>query len=664
MTRSVDRPFPGPRPFLRKDSKRFFGRTAEAAALTEMWRANRLTVASGPTASGKTSLLQAGLLPLVEDGRADVLPPGRISYGSTFPVAGLPEHNPYTLALLRSWSPGVAATRLVGLTLSDYLIRRAERHEGTILAAVDQAEELLAGSGIRRSHGSRFLDELAQVIRDEPRLHVLLFLRDTALDEFSRALGAGAQYRVAPLSFESALDAVTCPVKAAGRSFDPSAAEELVRDLLTSRIGSPEGSERYVAAEQVQPALLQVLCSRLWDMLPTDMNVITVREVRRHGDADTTLAAHCGRVIAAVADDYGLPQARLRSWLTRTFLTEFGTPGTAYEGMTHTSGMPNAVARVLEDRHLLSAEQRSGSRWYELLSERLVWPLLHAADEPPPPVAPAEYLQAAERALTLGELDLAEHFAEETLRTAPVGDLRLRAEAESLLGNLGYERGKPADAESHYRAAAGLFEAVRDTGAVARQLAAVGQTLLVQGRLAEAVDELTAAVDRLPNDAVVQTELGWALWQIGQSRAAVAVFTGVLGLDGANVDALRGRGEILADLGDARSALRDLDRVMSRAQPSAQAARGLALAELGEHEKASKEIQAALADAPRNGPVLFYAARAETLVGDQAEAAELARRAIDAADPPLPAHLLEIARQLVGRREGNGSAQMRADAGR
>ena len=59
MTRSAGRPFPGTRPFLRTDAERFFGRGAEGAALTEMWRTNRLTVASGPTASGKTSLLQA-----------------------------------------------------------------------------------------------------------------------------------------------------------------------------------------------------------------------------------------------------------------------------------------------------------------------------------------------------------------------------------------------------------------------------------------------------------------------------------------------------------------------------------------------------------------------------------------------------------------------------
>lgn len=664
MTRSTERPYPGSRPFLRTDSGQFFGRAAEAAALAEMWRANRLTIAWGPTASGKTSLLLAGLLPLVESARAEVLPPGRISCGSTFPVAALPEHNPFTLALLRSWAPGVAATRLVGLTVRDYLIQRAERHDGTILAAVDQAEDLLADSRTRKSHRSRFLGELAQAIADEPRLHLLLFMRETAVDDFSEALGGGPRFRIAPLRFESALHAVTGPVEDTGRRFGPGAAEELVRDLSTSRIGTPEGSERYVAADHVQPALLQVVCSRLWDALPATLNEITKRDVRRYGDADTLLAAHCGRVMTAVADDHDLPMPKLRSWLIRTFLTEFNTLGNAYEGMTNTAGMPNAVVRALEDGHLLGAERRSGSRWYELLSDRLVVPLRNSAEQPPLPVAPAEHLRAAERALTLGELDLAERFATEALGTAPADDLRLRAEAESLLGNFAYERGKPAEAEAHYRVAARLFEAVRDTGAVAHQLAAVGQMLLAQEQVADAVEELRAAADRVPNDPVVQTELGWALWQLGQGRAAIAVFSGVLALDGANADALRGRGEILADLGEAREALRDLDRVPSRDQPSARAARGLALAKLGEHEKAGKEIQAALDGAPRNGPVLLYAARAETLVGAQAKAAQLAGRAMDAADPPLPGHMLEVARRLADRKKEDGSSHMTAEASR
>jgi tetratricopeptide (TPR) repeat protein len=649
MTRSVGRPYPGIRPFAHTDIDRFFGRSADATALAELWQANRLTIAVGATGSGKTSLLQAGVLPLVQGGRAEALPPGRISYGSTYPAAALPQHNPYTLALLRSWSPGEAATRLVGLTVREFVRRRAERHDGPILAVIDQAEELLADPSLRRLHRRGLLNDLAETVREESSLHLLLLLREPALEDFSRALGAGARYSVTPLSYEKALEAVKRPVKGADRKFEAGAAEELVTDLLTSYIVTADGKQQCVVTECVQPAFLQVVCVRLWESLPEDLKVITLRDVRARGNADSALAAHCSRTIAAVADEHDLPATRLRSWMIRTFVTELGTRGTAYEGMTDTAGMPNAVLRALEDRHLLSSQRRSGSRWYELLSERLIEPLRHAAEEQPPLVEPTGYLLAAERALTLGELDLAERYAEETLRTSPDGDFRLRAEAESLLGNLAHERGKPAEAEARYRVAAKLFEAVRDTGAVARQLAAVGQMLLAQGRLTDSVDELRAAVERLPNDLVVQAELGWALWQLGQTRAAEAVFTGILAVDAGNADALRGRGEILADLGEAREAMRDLGDTTSRDRPATRAARGLALAELGDHRAAARDIEAALAKAPRNGSVLLYAARAEALGGDQAAAAELAEHAINATDPPLPLHQREAALQLVGR---------------
>src|SRR6266851_1696251 len=616
MTMSVEQPYPGTRPFQAADRGRFFGRTAEAGALAELWQTNRLTIVHGHAGSGKTSLLRAGVLPLVQDRATDVLPIGSLSIGSTFPQAALPEHNPYTLALLRSWSPGESASRIADL-------------------------------GPRRTHRRRFLGELTGALRDVPGLHLLLSIREDALEELADALGGGARYRVTPLSPDRALDAVTGPVDGTGRSFAAGAADELVADLLTSRIVAADGGERSVGYDHVEPALLQAVCVRLWESLPADVDLITERHVRRYGDADTALATHCGRVIATVADDHDLPAARLRSWLTRTFVTDLGTRGTAYESTADTAGMPNSVPRALEDRHLLSAERRSGSRWYELLSERLIEPLRHAGNELPPIVEPAEYLRSAEQALTQGELDLAERYAKETLRATPGSGLRLRAEATSLLGNLAHEREKPADAEAHYRTAASLFEAVQDTGAVASQLAAVGQALLAQGQPADAVQELRAAADRVPNDLMVQTELGWALWELGQSRAAVAVLTGVLGIDGGNPDALRARGEILADLGDVRDALRDLDRVTDRDRPSAHAARGLALAELGDG-RAHKEIESALADAPRNGQVLLYAARAEALGGDKIAAQELARRALNATDPPLPPHQRQAAQKLVG----------------
>lgn len=60
------------------------------------------------------------------------------------------------------------------------------------------------------------------------------------------------------------------------------------------------------------------------------------------------------------------------------------------------------------------------------------------------------------------------------------------------------------------------------------------------------------------------------------------VLTKVLGIDGGNVAALQARGEILADLGEARYAMLDLDRLNLQGRPSTRAARGLALAELSD----------------------------------------------------------------------------------
>jgi tetratricopeptide (TPR) repeat protein len=658
MTRSVVRPYPGSRPFAEADFDHFFGRSKETETLSSLWLANRLTFAIGPTGIGKTSLLLAGVLPLVRCSRAEVLPPGRISYGAGYPVAALPEHNPFTLSLLRSWIPGERVTRLAGLTVRDFVRREAVRHEGPILAAIDQAEDLLAvDSGLRGMYWREFLEDLAGAVREEPRLHLLLMVRGSAVDEFSRILGNGVRHDVAPLDFKSALKAVTGPAEQAGRTFAPGAAEELVTDLLTSYAGGEGGGGRSEEPDSIQPALLQVVCTQLWESLPADTSVVTSRDVRAFADADPALTDYCGRIVTAVADGHYLKARRLHSWLIDTFVTERGTRGAAYEGVADTAGMPNAVVRDLEDRHLLSSERRDGLRWYKLLDERLIEPLRRATVDRPSSADPAGNLQAAERALTLGDLDLAARHGEEILLTSPPDAFGLRAEANSLLGNVAHECGKPAEAEGYYRQAAELFEAVQDAGAVAHECAAVGQTLLAQGRVSDAVNELVVAVHRLPNDNVLRAELAWAHWQCGEARAAEAIFSDILAEDAGNASALRGRGEILADIGKGREAMRDLNRTTPHDKPSTRAARGLALAELGDRDGAVKEIEGALAEAPRNGPVLLYAARAAELGGNRAVAAERAKQAIKATDPPLPLHQHDKALKLAG--PGNDDAEVR-----
>jgi tetratricopeptide (TPR) repeat protein len=639
-------PYPGPRPFLRAERDQFHGRSRDTGTLAEWWRSNRLTLVVGQAGRGKTSLLRVGVLPLLADEDLTILPVGRLSYGASFPFAALPEHNPYTLALLRSWAPAETTTRLTGLTIHEFIQRQADH--GVVLAAIDPADELLADTGLRRAHRRRFLGELKETLAGDSRLHLLVVGREEAIGVVAGALGGGARYDVTALTRLGALEAVIRPAADAGRPFADGAAEKLVTDMQTSRIIGDDGRERYTSDERVEPCLLQVACAHLWASLPTNADSITIRDIRRYGNVDAALADYCGMVMAQIADDHDLSAKRLASWLLGTFVTELGTRGKAYEGTTTTAGMPNAVARVLEDRHLLTARPEAGSRWYELLSDRLIEPLRMVGEVRPPAPTVEDYLCAAERALTLGELDHAERYAEEILRTPPRSGPRPQAEAFSLLGNLAHEREKPKDAEVRYREAARLFGAAGDNKAVAYQLAAVGQTLLAQGRMTDAIEELHAAVTRLPNDLVVQAELAEALWQDNKGPAAVAILNDILRLDGGNRTALRTRGEILAYLGEGRQAMMDLDRVTLQGRPSTRAARGLALAELGDQTAANREIEGALAEGRRNGPVLLYAARALQAGGDDSAAKELAGQAADAADPPLSPSHRAAARQLAG----------------
>lgn len=660
--RGSDAPYPGQRPFLQTEQDRFFGREIESTALLELWQDNRTVLAVGPAASGKTSLLQAGVLPLLARNRAFVLPPGDVSYGSTFPAAALPRHNPYTLALLCSWSLGEAPTGLVDLTVRDFIGAYAQSHDGPIYAAIDQVDDLPVGSSRRQGYRDKFLAELADAVQAEPSLHLLLLAREDAADMISAQLAGAARFELGTLTRLGAIEAAAGPAVGAGRPFADGAAEKLVTDLQTSQIVTFNGTERRVQGDRVEPSLLQAVCARLWDSLPPDSKRVTVRDVRLYGDADKALAAHCGRVIASVADDFDRPVAGVRNWLLRTFITELGTRGTAYEGVAETAALPNAIAQALEDGHLLSGALRSGSRWYELLADRLIQPLLDAVDELPPAVDPTEYLAAAARALARSELDVAQRYAAATLRGSSEDDLRLHAETESFLGNIAAERGESvqakAEAESHYRAAARLFEALRDTPAVAAQLASVGQMLVAQERPEDALDQLKAAIDRMPSDPVIQTDLALAFWRLGESRTAVAVLSSVLDKDGGNRVALRARGEILADLGEARRAMLDLDRVTLESRPSTRAARGLALAELGDQSSADLEVDEAVEEAPSNGAVLLHAARAKALIGDENAAEELAWRAIDATDPGLPPYHRKVALHLTGHKNGNSSNKL------
>ena len=152
-------PFPGLEPFAGEDAAVFFGRDREVERLLDLMQptlyrdAGRVVAIVGPSGSGKSSLLFAGLLPRLarQEGRWLVLP--RFTPG-THPVenlAGSLAASSAEQGLDRSRSDlhalllGARPDRLVDLV--DDLARRAGSGR-RVLLVLDQAEELITRSGV------------------------------------------------------------------------------------------------------------------------------------------------------------------------------------------------------------------------------------------------------------------------------------------------------------------------------------------------------------------------------------------------------------------------------------------------------------------------------------------------------------------------------------
>lgn len=72
-------PYIGPRPYERQDLAYFHGRAREARDLLSLIVANRVVLFYAPPGAGKTSLLNAQIIPNLEERSFNVLPVARVA---------------------------------------------------------------------------------------------------------------------------------------------------------------------------------------------------------------------------------------------------------------------------------------------------------------------------------------------------------------------------------------------------------------------------------------------------------------------------------------------------------------------------------------------------------------------------------------------------------
>jgi hypothetical protein len=215
-------PYVGPRPFERQDVDRFFGRDREAGEILYLVFTHRNFLIYAQSGAGKTSLINAGLVPLLEKEGFEVLPLARVQ--GLIPEDIPPEEIPnlYVFNTLMSWAPEADPRRLVQMSVASFLKERGHpTDEGELplprVAIFDQFEELFVFHQERWQDREGFFEQVRDALEEDPLLRVVFVMREdliAELDPYTPLLPERLQtrFRLERLRQEAALSAVTGPL--------------------------------------------------------------------------------------------------------------------------------------------------------------------------------------------------------------------------------------------------------------------------------------------------------------------------------------------------------------------------------------------------------------------------------------------------------------------
>jgi WD40 repeat protein len=229
-------PYPGIRSFVETDSHRFFGRKTELDDIIgRMRHGEREIYLVGPSGSGKSSLVAAGLLPRLGS-----------HFGKVWTQIVRPGDRPFSA--LKHVLQG--ASDDLGEAVNAILRRSGS---SMILLVIDQLEELFSGS---ESDEKRMFVRAIGVLRLDVRFFVLFTLRADFYALFMNSelwtghSGTVSRIEVGPLRREELRQVIEQPARASGVYLEPGLVERLLNDA---------------AAEPGALPLLQETLVQLWN---------------------------------------------------------------------------------------------------------------------------------------------------------------------------------------------------------------------------------------------------------------------------------------------------------------------------------------------------------------------------------------------------------------
>lgn len=400
-------PYVGPRPFETEQRHLFFGREKEAGDLLAFVVSNPVILFYAISGCGKTSLLNARLIPQLEEEEYVVLPVARLSGVLPDDVQVGDIQNIFMYHTLLSICGATAeAQALATASISEILHRitsSGDAGEDTVRVLIfDQFEEIFTRHLDRWQERHGFFEAISQLASEDPLIRILFAMREDHLAQLEPYVdllpgGLRARYRMEPLREEPALLAVKQPLETTSRRFADGVAEALVEELLQQRVENERGETVKTHGEFVEPVQLQVVCRSLWDSLPAAATVITEEHRRQYANVDQALSRFYEHAISAAAQEASLHPRVLREWCQRDLITSTGTRSFVHRGPEETAGLPNEAIKILDENfHLIRPERRAGATWYELTHDRLIGAIQDSNEK-----WNAQYSEKGKKALSL-----------------------------------------------------------------------------------------------------------------------------------------------------------------------------------------------------------------------------------------------------------------------
>jgi WD40 repeat protein len=393
-----DHPWPGLISFTEADRSFFFGREREVAELARVIRQETATVFFGKSGLGKSSLLRAGVSPLL---RASEFIPIYIRLNHAEEAPPLEDQVEIRLEEVFAQEKIEAPKPVRAETLWEYFHKKDcdwwDSHNRLVkpILIFDQFEELLTvgqANPVRAARTASFLVELEDLIENRPPAalfqrfeadralarqydlertdyRVVLTLREDFLPDLEglrerlRAIMFN-RFRLMPLKGEQAMDVI---LKPGGHLVDEQVALRII-DFVSSSERSrlqTEVTRAHVAQRAIEPALLSVILQEL-------------NNRRIQSGQEKISAELVGKAQATeIFDDFYLRglagmDAAVREFIEDCLLTSSGARNRiAEEDALTKRGITPAIIATLIDRRIIQREMTGAAKWLELTHDTL-----------------------------------------------------------------------------------------------------------------------------------------------------------------------------------------------------------------------------------------------------------------------------------------------------